>query len=82
MTGDLLIRMSGQGAVYIREVHNLSDGQCSDVNDSEDDALFLSPFDDPDFNVESFFGSIDHTGIDETGKCIVPRTYFAHLQRN
>ena len=46
MTGDLLLRISGQGAVYIR-TNNL-DEQSSD---EEDESMFLrSPFETPTFN--------------------------------
>ena len=77
MTGDLLIRMSGQGAVYIREVHNLSDGQCSDVNDS-DHLLMIQILMSNHFLVPLTIQEL----MRQVSVYIVPRTYFAHLQRN
>lgn len=76
MTGDLLIRISGQGAVYIRAVNNLTDDHCSD----DDDKFFHSAFDDPEFNSDDFFESIDLTVNENTG--IGPTSYPASYLRS
>lgn len=70
MTGDLLLRISGQGAVYIR-TNNL-DEQSSD---EEDESMFLrSPFETPTFNDDIppiLLEQVDLTGCDNTGRSTV-----------
>mgnify|MGYP002803544190 FL=1 len=65
MTGDLLLRISGQGAVYIR-TNNL-DEQSSD---EEDESMFLrSPFETTEFNDDIppiLLEQVDLTGCDNT----------------
>ena len=69
MTGDLLLRISGQGAVYIR-TNNL-DEQSSD---EEDESMFLrSPFETPTFNedIPPILEQVDLTSSDNTGRSTV-----------
>ena len=70
MTGDLFLRISGQGAVYIR-TNNL-DEQSSD---EEDESMFLrSPFETPTFNEDIppiLLEQVDLTGSDNTGRSTV-----------
>ena len=70
MTGDLLLRISGQGAVYVR-TNNL-DEQSSD---EEDESMFLrSPFETPTFNDDIppiLLEQVDLTACDNTGRSTV-----------
>ncbi len=66
MTGDLLLRISGQGAVYIRT--NI-DEQSSD---EDEDMLLRSPFETRALNDDIppiLLEQVDLTCCDNTGKC-------------
>ena len=83
MRGDLLLRISGQGAVYIR-TNNL-DEQSSD---EEDESMFLqSPFETPTFNDDIppiLLEQVDLTGCDNTGRSTINLMSIAvynHLQK-